>query len=218
MKAMLLAAGLGTRMRPLTDHLPKPLLGVRGKPLLRHHLENLARAGFAEVIINHSRLGAMIEDYCGDGTRYGLRIRYSPEGDEPLETGGGILNAIDLLGADPFLVVSADIYTDYDFARLRGKNVDLAHLVLVDNPVHHPGGDFHLDGMQIGMNAGPRLTYGNIGVLKASLFKGCRERAFPLGPLLRRAVADGPGAGEHFTGSWVNVGTPEQLMKLNDER
>lgn len=215
MKAMLLAAGLGTRMRPLTDRLPKPLLEVQGSPLLHYHLKNLARAGFAEVIINHSRYGGMIEDYCGDGARYGLRIRYSPEGDEPLETGGGIRNALSLLGTEPFLVVSADIYTDFDFARLHGQSVKLGHLVLVDNPVHHPAGDFHLDGMRISMNAGPRLTYGNIGVLSTSLFTGCRERVFPLGPLLRRTVADGQVTGEHFTGTWVNVGTPEQLAELN---
>ncbi|TAJ91641.1 MAG: nucleotidyltransferase family protein [Gammaproteobacteria bacterium] len=215
MKAMLLAAGLGTRMRPLTDRLPKPLIEVQGKPLLHHHLENLARAGFTEVVINHSRLGGMIEDYCGDGAQYGLRIRYSREGDEPLDIGGGILNALNLLGSGPFLVVSADLYTDFDFARLRGRDVDLAHFVLVDNPAFHPVGDFHLDGSRVSLTAGLRLTYGGIGVFSPAFFEGCRERVFPILPLLCQAVAKGQVTGEHFTGTWVNVGTPEQLAELN---
>ena len=215
MKVMLLAAGLGSRMRPLSDRLPKPLLRVHGIPLLQYHLQNLAQAGYAEIIINHSRMGWMIEEFCGDGGRFGVHIRYSPEGEQPLETGGGILHAMDLLGDEPFVVVSADLFTDYDFSLLHGKSVDLAYLVLVDNPPDYPGGDFCLQESQVSMDRGRRLTYGNIGILRPELFQGCTQRPFTLGPLLHRAVASKRVQGEYFSGGWVNVGSPERLEQLN---
>jgi len=214
-KVMLLAAGIGSRMRPLSDRLPKPLMRVHGKPLLQYHLENLAQAGYTEIIINHSRMGWMIEEFCGDGGQFGVHIRYSPEGEQPLETGGGILQAMHLLGDEPFVAISADLFTDYDFSLLHGKSVDLAYLVLVDNPVDYPGGDFCLQESQLCKDRGRRLTYGNIGILRPELFQGCTQSSFPLGPLLHQAVASMRVQGEYFSGGWVNVGSPEQLAQLN---
>ncbi|MFK3973242.1 N-acetylmuramate alpha-1-phosphate uridylyltransferase MurU [Pseudomonas sp. NPDC087358] len=214
MKAMILAAGKGERLRPLTLHTPKPLVRVGGVPLIEYHLRALEAAGVAEVVINHAWLGQQIEDYLGNGQRLGLNIRYSPEG-EPLETGGGIFRALPLLGDEPFLVVNGDIWTDCDFAGLAAPLKGLAHLVLVDNPLHHPGGDFALVDGQVRDDASlPRLTYSGIAILHPQLFAGCSDGAFKLAPLLRDAMAKGQVTGEHFSGRWVDVGTHERLAHV----
>jgi MurNAc alpha-1-phosphate uridylyltransferase len=214
MKAMILAAGKGERLRPLTLHTPKPLVRAAGVPLIEYHLRALKAGGFTDVVINHAWLGQQIEDYLGDGQRLGLSIRYSPEG-EPLETGGGIYRALPLLGGEPFLVVNGDIWTDCDFTALNNPIKGLAHLVMVDNPLHHPTGDFALVGGEVRDNASlPRLTYSGIAVLHPKLFAGCSEGAFKLAPLLRDAMAMGRVTGEHFTGRWVDVGTHERLAEV----
>lgn len=215
MKAMILAAGKGERMRPLTLHTPKPLVPVAGVPLIEYHLRALAAAGVTDVVINHAWLGQQIEDHLGDGSRWGLSIRFSPEG-EPLETGGGIFKALPLLGEDPFLLVNGDIWTDYDFSRLRRPLRGRAHLVLVDNPGHHGAGDFRLDDGQVedGNGAGDTLTYSGIAVIDPALFAGCQAGAFKLAPLLRQAMACGQVSGEHFRGHWVDVGTLERLAEV----
>ena len=215
MKAMILAAGKGERMRPLTLRTPKPLLPVGGIPLIVHHLNALTAAGFTEVVINHAWLGQQIEDFLGDGRRFGLSIRFSPEG-EPLETGGGIRRALPLLGDEPFLVVNGDIWPDYPFARLPRSLVGLGHLVLVANPPHNPDGDFVLNDGQIeeGLASQPRLTYSGIAVLHPQLFTGCPEGAFKLAPLLRTAMQEGLISGEHYTGQWIDVGTRERLAEV----
>lgn len=217
MKAMVLAAGLGTRMRPLTDHTPKPLLPVAGRPLLEHHLRRLAAAGFKDVVINHAWLGAQIEARFGDGAALGLHIVYSAEG-QPLETGGGIFRALPLLGDAPFLVLNSDIWTDYPFERLREQPVRQAHLVLVDNPDHNSRGDFELaaDGAVRPLGAGTGLTFAGLSVLHPALFDGCADGAFPLPPLLRRAMAVGLASGEHYRGQWLDVGTPERLRQADE--
>lgn len=215
MKAMILAAGKGERLRPLTLHTPKPLVRAGGVPLIEYHVRALAAAGFRELVINHAWLGAQIEDYLGDGARFGVEIRYSAEG-EPLETGGGIFRALPLLGDAPFLVVNGDIWTDYPFAALRRPLEGLAHLVLVDNPAHHPTGDFRLADGQV-VDAAPgvdSLTYSGIAVLAPALFAGCQPGAFKLAPLLRQAMADGRVGGERFAGRWVDVGTHERLAEV----
>ncbi|WP_263144392.1 N-acetylmuramate alpha-1-phosphate uridylyltransferase MurU [Pseudomonas sp. RIT-PI-AD] len=215
MKAMILAAGKGERMRPLTLHTPKPLIRAGGVPLIEYHLRALSSAGFREVVINHAWLGEQIEAYLGAGERFGLSIRYSAEG-EALETGGGLFRALPLLGAAPFLVINGDIWTDYPFAALRRPLQGLAHLVMVDNPAHHPGGDFHLDDGRLAApgSAGERLTYSGISVLDPRLFAGCRPQAFKLAPLLLRAMADGQVSGERFAGRWIDVGTLERLAEV----
>lgn len=214
MKAMILAAGKGERLRPLTLHTPKPLVRAGGVPLIEYHLRALKRAGFTDVVINHAWLGQQIEDYLGDGLRLGLNIAYSPEG-EPLETGGGIFRALPLLGDEPFLVVNGDIWTDCDFAPLKAPIKGLAHLVLVDNPLHHPTGDFALVGGEVRDDASlSRLTYSGIAVLHPQLFAGCSAGAFKLAPLLRDAMGKGQVTGEHFTGRWVDVGTHERLAEV----
>jgi MurNAc alpha-1-phosphate uridylyltransferase len=214
MKAMILAAGKGERLRPLTLHTPKPLVRAGGVPLIEYHLRALKRAGFTDVVINHAWLGQQIEDYLGDGQRLGLTIAYSPEG-EPLETGGGIFRALPLLGDEPFLVVNGDIWTDCDFAPLKAPIKGLAHLVLVDNPLHHPTGDFALVGGEVRDDASlSRLTYSGIAVLHPQLFAGCSAGAFKLAPLLRDAMGKGRVTGEHFTGRWVDVGTHERLAEV----
>jgi N-acetyl-alpha-D-muramate 1-phosphate uridylyltransferase len=214
MKAMILAAGRGERMRPLTDRTPKPLLAVGGRALIEHHLEALARAGCSEVVINHAHLGEQIERALGNGARYGLRIRYSPEG-SALETGGGICHALPLLGERPFVVVNGDIWTRYAYGGLPRDPEGLAHLVLVDNPPHHPAGDFVLVDGAVCAAGGPRLTFSGIGVYRPELFGGCTPDAFPLAPLLRRAMAAGQVSGEHYRGPWIDVGTPERLAEAD---
>jgi MurNAc alpha-1-phosphate uridylyltransferase len=214
MKAMILAAGKGERMRPLTLTTPKPLVRAAGVPLIEYHLRALAAAGFNEVVINHAWLGQQIEDHLCDGSRFGLSIQYSPEG-EPLETGGGIFRALPLLGDDAFLVVNGDIWTDYDFSVLHQPINGLAHLVLADNPAHHPKGDFTLiDGkVQDGEPDALTLTYSGIAVLHPQLFDGCSDGAFKLAPLLRNAMAKGEVTGERLKGHWVDVGTYERLAE-----
>ena len=212
MKAMILAAGKGERMRPLTLHTPKPLVQAGDKRLIEYHLEALAKAGFTDIVINHAWLGEQIERYLGDGAQFGVRIRYSAEG-EPLETGGGIFQALPLLGDEPFLVVNGDIWTDYDFTRLRQPLRGLAHLVMVDNPA---GGDFYLH-QGVLHDAAPgadNLTFSGISVLDPQLFAGCSAGAFKLAPLLREAMAKGLVTGEKMTGRWIDVGTLERLAQV----
>ena len=215
MRAMILAAGRGERMRPLTDSMPKPLLPVAGKPLIVHHIERLARAGIRQLVINHAHLGRMIETRLGDGSAWGVEIRYSPE-KVALETGGGIFRALPLLGEAPFLVINGDVWCDIDFSRLRLDTGRLAHLVLVPNPPHHPQGDFVLEGARVTDGEGERLTFSGIGVYHPRLFAGCRPGAFPLAPLLRVAMGQGEVSGECHTGLWVDVGTPERLTALEE--
>jgi MurNAc alpha-1-phosphate uridylyltransferase len=214
MKAMILAAGRGERMRPLTDSLPKPLLPVAGKPLIVHHIERLAAAGIRQLVINHAHLGEMIEAELGDGSAWGVEIRYSAEG-RALETGGGIFRALPLLGEAPFMVVNGDIWCDIDFSRLQLPVGMLAHLVLVPNPAHHPQGDFVLQDRRVFDIDGERLTFSGIGLYHSQLFDGCQPGAFPLAPLLRRAMDGGRVSGVRHRGYWVDVGTPERLMDLD---
>lgn len=216
MKAMILAAGRGERMRPLTDHAPKPLLPVAGKALIEHTLGQLVRAGFNEIVINHAHMGDMIEDQLGDGQRYGARIRYSPEGDQALETAGGIINALPLLGDGPFLVVNGDVATDFPFATLHQVTVDLAYLVLVDNPPHHVQGDFGLDAEGRVIDKGDRsFTFSGIGIYRPYLFDGIPPGVSKLAPLLRRAIARKRVFGQKYEGFWMDVGTPERLKELD---
>lgn len=212
MRAMILAAGKGERMRPLTLHTPKPLIPVAGVPLIEYHLRALARAGFREVVINHAWLGEKIEAHLGDGAQFGLEIQYSRE-TQPLETGGGIFQALKYLGDEPFVVVNGDIWTDYDFAALRKPLEGLAYLVLMDNPEHHPDGDFALQQGQVVLPSveDTALTYSGISVLHPQLFAESFAGAFKLAPLLRQAIAQGQVTGEHFNGHWIDVGTPERL-------
>jgi N-acetyl-alpha-D-muramate 1-phosphate uridylyltransferase len=219
MKAMILAAGRGERMRPLTDHTPKPLLVAGGKPLIAWHLERLAAAGFREIVINHAHLGAQIEEALGDGSRWGLHIQYSPEPPGALETAGGIATALPLLGDEPFLVVNGDVYCDFDFGRFFRFTVGMAHLVMVENPAHHTGGDFSLDGQRvIYANGAQTLTYAGIGVFSPAFFAGVQPgTVMKLRPLLDAAIAAGTLTGERFAGRWVDVGTPQRLAELDAE-
>jgi MurNAc alpha-1-phosphate uridylyltransferase len=221
---MILAAGKGERMRPLTDHIPKPLLPVGGRPLILWHLEKLAKAGFGRIVINHAHLGDQIEETLGDGEAFGVDLRYSREG-EPLETAGGIATALPLMDSEIFPVVNADVFCDYDFARFEGimarmqSENSLAHLVLVDNPPHHPEGDFELAGERVVDRVCPSsLTFSGIGVYRRELFAAVEawEKA-PLAPLLKTAMNGGRVTGEHFPGRWVDVGTPERLRELDRE-
>lgn len=215
MKAMILAAGRGERMRPLTDHTPKPLLKVAGKALIEHTIDQLVAGDFTELIINHAHLGQQIEDYLGDGQRYGARISYSAEGDA-LETAGGIVNALPLLGKEPFLVVNGDIATDFPFAGLHTVTVELAHLVLIDNPIHHPAGDFGLDDNGWVSNDGERkFTFSGIGVYHPDLFKSTPPGKSKLAPLLRHAIANKKVSGQYYQGFWMDIGTPERLNELD---
>lgn len=212
---MLLAAGRGERMRPLTDAVPKPLLPVGGKPLVVHLIEWLLAQGFREFVVNHAWHGRMIEERLGDGSEFDASIQYSPEGDHALETGGGIRHALPLLGSDPFVAVNADIWTNFPFANLPDALEALAHLVLVENPPHNPRGDFTLSGTRVGLGGeGPRLTFSGIGVYRPELFSELEEGRFPLAPILRRACEQGRVSGRHFTGEWWDVGTPERLAEL----
>ena len=226
-RAMILAAGRGERMRPLTDTCPKPMLVVGGRPLIVWHLEKLAAAGFEEVVINHAHLGHVIEAGLGDGRRFGLRLHYSVE-HQALETAGGIRQALPWLGSEPFPVINGDVFTDLDFARfttireqmrLGGQTV---WCVLVDNPPHHPQGDFGLSAGRL-LDEAPekapeRLTYSGIGMFDPALFAGLAAgtRA-PLAPLLRAAARAGHAGGERLIGRWVDVGTPARLAELDAE-
>ena len=215
MKAMILAAGLGKRMRPLTDHCPKPLLPVAGEPLIGHHLRRLASCGIEQVVINVSYRADQIIETLGDGERYGVSIAYSRE-DEPLETAGGIARARPLLGEEPFVLVSADAFCDIDPSALPSLEGDLAHLVLVDNPVHNPHGDFHLAaGGRVSSDGSPKLTYSGIALIDPRLVNELPAPCYPVAPLLREAMARDLVAGTHHRGDWVDVGTPERLEALN---
>ena len=215
MKAMILAAGRGERLRPLTLHTPKPLVKACGVPLIEYQIRALKTAGFNDFIINHAWLGQQIEDYLQDGSRLGVSIVYSPEG-EPLETGGGIFKALPLLGKEPFLVANGDIWTDYDYRPLQLTAGDLAHLILVDNPLHHPEGDFFLSNGRV-VEAGEacdRFTYSGIAILHPDLFRTCEAGAFKLAPVLRAAIAEGRVSGTLHAGRWVDVGTHERLAEV----
>jgi len=215
MKAMILAAGRGERMRPLTDTVPKPLLRIGGQTLIERHVYALARAGITELVINHAYLGEQIVQALGDGDAYSVSICYSPETAGSLETGGGIMNALPLLGAEPFLVVNSDIWTDFPFASLPSQPDGLAHLVMVENPENHPQGDFSLSGGRLSQQGPAMLTFSGIGVYRPELFAGCTPGAFPLAPVLRQTMDAGQVSGEHYTGSWFDVGTPERLDAVN---
>ena len=235
MRALILAAGRGERMRPLTDATPKPLLRVGGIPLIAWHLQKLAAAGVLDVVINTSWLADQFPQTLGDGAQWGLRLHYSPEGTTPLETGGGMWNALRLLQADEmsdaaFFVVNGDIWTDYDFARLSQAPLMDAHLVLVDNPTQHPCGDFALDhDGHVACNGESMLTFAGIGVYRSRLFDDWRDvigptsgadadpPRFPLAPLLRAAMLRGRVSGEHHRGRWTDVGTPKRLALLDIE-
>ncbi|MBW7931246.1 MAG: nucleotidyltransferase family protein [Gammaproteobacteria bacterium] len=214
MKAMILAAGRGERMRPLTDALPKPLLPVRGRPLIERSIEALGRAGIHELVVNLGWLGERIRGHLGDGARFGARIAYSEEGYPTLETGGGIHHALGLLGPDAFWVVNADVFCDFGFDQRSLPAGILAHLVLVPNPPQHPEGDFGLHEGMVHEGAGRRLTFSGISILHPGLFAGCRPGRFSLVPLLRAAMRDGAVSGEVHDGLWSDVGTPERLAAL----
>ena len=219
MKAFILAAGRGERMRPLTDHTPKPLLPAGGKPLIVWHLERLATAGFKDVVINHAHLGAQIESALGDGSSWGLNIQYSPEPPGALETAGGIANALPLLGEETFLLVNGDVFCDWDFGRARQLTAKTAHLVMVPNPAHHTKGDFSLDGERvIYAGAEETLTYAGFAVFSPAFFAGVEKGAvMKLRPLLDAAIAAGTLTGERHAGRWVDVGTPQRLAELDQE-
>lgn len=224
MRALIFAAGKGERLRPLTSHMPKPLIDVGGCSLIEHHLLRLAAAGVTDVVINTSWLAEQFAPALGDGARWNLRIVYSYEGAVPLDTGGGMLNALPLLGDAPFFLVNGDVFTDIDLAALPHTPRGLAHLVLVDNPAQHSRGDFVLreDGLLDGDADAPRLTYSGVGVYDPRLLDGWRESVpdagsiprFGLAPLLRAAMRRGEVTGEHHRGRWTDVGTPERLADV----
>ena len=221
MKAMILAAGRGERMRPLTDDRPKPLLEAGGKPLIVWTIEALARAGFRELVINVSHLGEHIERDLADGSRWGVSIRYSREA-EPLETAGGIATALPLLGAEPFVVVNGDIYCDFDFSRLAHvldrAGEPLAHLVLVQNPDHHKAGDFALQGERVANSGAQMYTFSGVGIYRPALFEGIAPHTkAQLAKLLRPQIDAGRVTGERYAGRWSDIGTPQRLYALNDE-
>ena len=215
MKAMILAAGRGERMRPLSDAMPKPLLEVGGYRLIEYHLAALLKAGIRDVVVNLSWLGDRMREVLGDGARHGLSITYSPEGPCPLGTGGGIHRVLPLLGADPFLLVNGDIWIDLPFEDLRRPAGSLAHLVLVANPPYHLRGDFVLEVGGRVVSAPTPLTYAGLAVLDPRLFDGCEAGTFPLKPLLDRALAAGRLSGQRHDGAWSDVGTPERLAALD---
>lgn len=231
MKALIFAAGLGERMRPLTDHTPKPLLPVAGKPLIEWHLQRLAALGITEVVINTSWLAEQFPQQLGDGSRWGLQLHYLHEGPVPLETGGGMFNALPLLGDAPFIAVNGDIWSDFDFARLPAMPEAEAHLLMVDNPEHHPHGDFILgdDGLLHDDGGTPRVTFSGIGVYRPALLhdwqsvigkaEGSAQRPprFKLAPLLRAAMARNAVSGQHHAGRWTDVGTPQRLQQLDSQ-
>ena len=219
MRAMILAAGLGTRMRPLTNHTPKPMLKVAGKPLIEHQVNRLVAAGITEIVINHAYLGEQIEAYLGNGEQFNCHIQYSAES-EPLETGGGIFKALPLLGAEPFLLVNGDIWLDMDYQYLAELKVTtLAHLVLVNNPNHNPDGDFYLNDKSVTqIGAGDRFTFSGVSIIHPELFSGCSAGVFKLAPLLKNAMTDkietSRISGQLYKGYWLDVGTPERLAAL----
>lgn len=220
MRVMILAAGVGERMRPLTEHTPKPLLQVAGVPLIEHHIRRLALAGFSELVINVSHLGDQIMRYCGDGSAWGVRIAYSRE-DAPLETAGGIIQALPLLGNAPFLVVNGDVWIDYPFEELAAytfRTDEAARLVLVNNPPQHPTGDFQLDDNDWVRKLPPATvgcTYAGVGLYSPAFFAGYPPGKLPLRPLLDAAIDQGRLGGERHLGQWADVGTPERLREFD---
>lgn len=217
MKAMILAAGRGERMRPLTDSTPKPLLRIGGTPLVEYHVEALARAGIDGLVVNLAWQGDKIKDFLGTGSKYGLKITYSDEGTEVLETGGGIYRALPQLGPEPFWLVNGDVYCEFDYAQRQLQPGILGHLILVPNPDHNPDGDFALDGDRVRRQGRPASTYSGIALLHPELFAAARPGKFPLTPLLIDAMEAGRMTGELFVGEWMDVGTPARLRAL-DER
>jgi len=214
---MILAAGRGERMRPLTDGTPKPLLIVGGKRLIEYHLEAVRKAGVREVVINLSWHGSQISDALGDGSRCGVKIRYSDEGPVALETGGGIFRALDLLGPEPFIVINGDVWSDYVPSRLALPEDAQARLVLVKNPPHHPKGDFGLEQGRVQRDGPVRYTFSGIAMYRPEFFNGCAPGKFPLLPLFHRAIDAGVLAGEVHDGRWYDIGTPERLATLDAE-
>ena len=216
MRAMILSAGRGQRMRPLTDECPKALLAVNHKPLIVYHIEALQRAGIKEIVINLGHLGQKIKETLGGGEKFGVDIQYSWE-NPILETAGGIIQALPLLGDKPFIAVSADIFTDYPFERLPKEPQDLIHLVLTDNPPHHKRGDFALSQGKINETDKPLYNFAGIGVYRKELFKDYKPQVLPLYPFYKKAIEDNQISGEYYAGLWHNIGTPEQLSALNQE-
>lgn len=219
MKAMILAAGRGERMRPLTDHVPKPLVPLAGQTLIEHAVSALRRAGVTDLVVNLGYRGQQIRERLGNGEALGVQIRYSDEGDPALETGGGVFRALDLLGEEPFLLVNADVWSEFDLGVLSRRaeqmpDRDLAHLVLVPNPEHRMQGDFALVGDRVLNTGDPTLTFSGLSVLRPELFCLCEDGRFPLAPLLRHAAACGQMSGERFDGRWSDVGTPGRLAEL----
>ena len=212
---MILAAGRGERMRPSSDEHPKALMKAAGRPLIEHCIERLVEEGIRELVVNHAWLGEQIVEALGDGSRFGAALQYSPEPDGALDVGGGIINALPVLGASPFIVASADVWSDYPFRRLLAGPEGLAHLVLVDNPPYYPRGDFGLNGERVDSGAMPRLTYGGIGVFRPELFAGRSVGRHSLLPILEEAIGRGEASGEHYRGRWFNVGTPADLAALD---
>lgn len=216
MRAMILAAGRGERMRPLTDHTPKPLLELGGKPLIVHQIERLQQAGFTDLVVNLGWLGQQIRTRLGNGEQFGVQIHYSVEPPGALETAGGIVHALELLGEAPFLVVNADLHCDYPLEQLRDfQPRSQAHLVMVPNPAHHRGGDFALDRDGLIRNGAGRLTYSGIGVYRPDLFRALAPGVRPLRPVLDQAIAAGQVSGERYTGCWIDIGTPARLTALD---
>jgi len=211
---MILAAGRGNRLRPLTDTIPKPLVEVAGKPLLEHHIQSLSRAGFRQIVINQGHLGDLLPAVLGDGSRWGVDIHWSNEQPEPLETGGGIFKALPMLGPAPFLVLNGDIWTDYPFGRLRAVKCDWAHLVMINNPDQSKGGDFALCQGRVREQGPAKLTFSGIAVYHPRLFEGCREGKFSVVPLIRSAMENHLVTGELYQGRWVDIGTPERLASI----
>lgn len=213
--AMILAAGLGERMKPLTETTPKPLLAVKDKPLIQYHIEALAKAGVENIVINHGRLGEMIEETIGNGERFNLAIQYSAEGDAPLETAGGIVKALPLINDDVFIVVNADIYTDFDFTCLKINSDKIAHLVLINNPEHNSKGDFGLDNDKVLNQAEMQFTFSGIASYEKSFFKNLPKGKFALAPILRDAIKHEKVSGQLYKGNWIDVGTPIRLQEAN---
>lgn len=212
---MILAAGRGERMRPLTDNTPKPLLEISGKPLIQYQVEKLVSAGIRDIVINHAIMGDRIENFLGNGQRLGANIVYSAEGDIPLETGGGIFHALPYLGKAPFIAINADIWTDFPYQDLPASPDGLAHLILVNNPDHNPHGDFSLNSGYVSNQGTARYTFSGIGVYRQELFRHCKNGVFPLAPIIREAVDRHEVTGEMYQGVWIDIGTPERLQEIS---
>lgn len=217
MRAMILAAGRGERLRPRTASTPKALIEAGGTSLIERHLQQLARAGFRECVINLGHLGVQVRDRVGDGSRWNIHIRYSDESDNVLDTGGGIMRALPMLGDAAFAVINADIWTDFNLARLRNTKCDYAHLVMIDNPAHNPEGDFELDAGRVKSGADKRLTFSGIAVYHPRMFSGSPGGKFPLAPLLTQVMESNCVTGEYFAGFWLDIGTEERLNSLRQK-